>query len=535
MKRLPSLAAVAAMLAVAAALPASAAGSVATVVKTDAGAVRGFVADGLREFRGIPYAQPPVGRLRWAMPQPVKPWHGVREATRYGSICPQLKRYGLPAESNDENCLFLNVTEPVAAAAPHARKLPVFVWIHGGAFVGGSSSLYPLGEIAKRGLVVVSMNYRLGVFGFMADPDFGAAHNGGYGLEDQRAALRWVQRNIAAFGGDPRDVTLAGESAGAASVCAHLLAPKETRGLFQKAIVMSAGCVTPLPSVQDGEKTGEQVAALVGCTDKAKVLACLRSKPVKQLLEAGAKVQGSSIVTFMPVIGAETFPLPGAEAIPAGKFVHVPVLMGGTRDELRLYVAYAMQAGQTVTKANYADWLRKTYGAEADAVLKEYPVSDYSSAPAALGTVWSDFRSDVGINNCIYLETARLLSKSVPVYEFVFGDRNAPPVTTNPGFVMGAVHSSELPYFFPHFDNTQALKGPDLAPDSQALAQQMLAYWTSFAKTGHPSAPGAPHWAPFRGGATVMDLVPGHVSFFDAAAAHHCSFWHKLYPKILKQ
>lgn len=512
------------------------AGADPAVVKTDKGLVRGVIRDGVREFKGIPFAAPPIGDLRWAVAPPAKAWRGILDATAYRSACPQVERYGLTEASNDEDCLYLNVTAPYSDKEKATKKRPVIVWIYGGAFVGGSSSLYPLDYMAKSGdVIVVSMNYRLGVFGFVAHPAFDADHNGGYGLEDQRAALRWVKNNIAAFGGDTNNITVAGESAGAAGVCMHLLAPDETKGLFAKAIVQSAGCVTPLPSVADGEKIGQKVAALAGCGDEATALACLRKKPVEELLGAAAKVAGDSIVTYMPVVGAKTVPLPGAEAIPAGKFVHVPMINGGTSDELRLYVAYAAQAGQSVTKDNYADFLKETYGKNADAVLAEYPLGNYSSPPSALGSVWSDFRPDVGINNCIYLQTAKLLRKSVPVYEFVFADRNAPPVTPDPGFEMGAVHSSELPYQFPHFDNTKKVAGPDLAPASKKLSEQMTAYWTSFAQTGRPVAANAPAWGLFASDNSVMRFEPGKLGEFDAGAEHHCGFWKKLYPKILTE
>jgi para-nitrobenzyl esterase len=505
------------------------------VVMTDKGAVRGATRGGVREFKGIPYALPPTGELRWSMPKPAAAWSSTLDATRYRSPCPQAERYGIPESSDNEDCLYLNVTAPERKPW-FGRKRAVIVWIHGGAFVGGSSALYPLDTLAKSGdVVVVSMNYRLGVFGFAAHPAFEADHNGGYGLEDQRAALRWVKQNIAAFGGDPNNITVAGESAGAAGVCMHVIAPDETRGLFQKAIVQSAGCATPLPTVEEGKMTGQKIAALVGCTDDSTALTCLRGKPVKDLLAAAAKVAGSSIVTFLPVTGTKTIPLPGAQALKAGKFVKVPMMMGGTRDELRLYVAYAVQAGQDINKGNYADLLKQTYGKNADAVVKQYPLSNYSSAPAALGTVWSDFRSDVGINNCIYLETAKLIRKSAKVYAFVFGDRDAPPVTADPGFEMGAVHSSELPYQFPHFDNTTKVAGPDLKPASQKLAGRMVAYWTSFAKTGRPSAPHAPLWQPFGSDSKVMNLVPKGLGYFNAGKAHNCKFWKALYPDVLTQ
>ncbi len=507
-----------------------------SVVTTDKGKVRGVIRGGVREFKGIPYAAPPVGDLRWSLPREALAWSGVLDATRYKSACPQADRYGIPESSDNEDCLHINVTVPYKDKSDLARTRAVIVWIHGGAFVGGSSALYPLDYMARSGdVVVVSMNYRLGVFGFTAHPAFAADHNGGYGLEDQRAALRWVKRNITAFGGDPNNVTIAGESAGAAGVCMHILAPDETTGLFHKAIIQSAGCVTPLPSLKEGEKIGEKVASLVGCTDRATALPCLKKKPVKELLDGAAKAAGSAILTYMPVTGTKTVPLPGARAIAAGKFVRVPVLAGGTKDELRLYVAYAVQAGQSVTRDNYLSLLKEVYGKNGDAVLGQYPVGNYSSAPTALGTVWSDFRPDVGINNCIYLQTSKLLRKSVPVYQFVFADSEAPPVTSDPGFEMGAVHSSELPYQFPHFDNTTKVAGPDLKPASKKLAAQMMSYWTSFAKTGKPYAPGSPEWGTFNDDTMVMNLEPGKVGYFNSSAAHKCAFWKTLYPEILSE
>ena len=201
---------------------------------TDKGAVRGLVRNGVREFKGIPYAAAPVGKLRWQTPQERAPWTAVLDATKFGSSCPQVARYGLTEASYEEDCLTLNVTVPgVALNRRESGKLPVVVWIYGGAFVGGSSALYPLEHMAKIGnVIVVSINYRIGVFGFMAHPAFDRATDGDYGQADQRQALLWVKRNIASFGGDAANVTIAGESAGAASVCVQMLAPVAAKGLF---------------------------------------------------------------------------------------------------------------------------------------------------------------------------------------------------------------------------------------------------------------------------------------------------------------
>jgi para-nitrobenzyl esterase len=506
-----------------------------TVVVTDRGRVRGFVGEKVIEFRGIPYAAPPLGERRWASPAPVQPWTGELDATHYRDACPQVVRYGLTEASDVEDCLYVNVARPAAPAA-HGKPRAVLVWIHGGAFVGGASNLYPLDYLARDGdLVVVSMNYRLGALGFMAHPAFARDRAGGYALEDQRAALRWVQRNIAAFGGDPGNVTIAGESAGAASVCMQLFAPEESAGLFHKAIVQSAGCVRRMRTVEDAYAVGLKVAERVGCADPKTALACLRAAPLEALLSAQTAVTATELIAFSPSAGSRSLPRQGRDALESGHVLRVPVLNGGNRDEMRLYVGYDVAAGRPVTADSYPKAIAAIYGANAEAVISHYPVTSASSPASALGTLMSDFQPSGILANCAFLETARLAARHMPVYEYEFTDRAAPPVMDDPGFELGAVHSAELPYLFPHFSNKTLLDGPDLAPGSQHLSRDMVRYWAAFARSGRPDAKGLPAWPRFRSARDVMQLHPGQVRVFDAGAAHQCTFWQSLYPTELGQ
>ena len=501
------------------------------VIQTQEGPVRGFEQGAVTEYRGIPFAAPPVGARRFEPPAPVTPWTKVLDAKAYGSPCPQAARYGLTEASDDESCLFLNVAVPKTQAK---AKRPVIVWLYGGAFVGGSGTLYPLAHWAERGdVVLVSANYRLGPLGFMAHPAFGASHNGGYALEDQRAALRWVQRNIAKFGGDPNNVTLAGESAGAASVCMQMFAPKEAAGLFHKAIIQSAGCTVPLRTVAQAQSTGLKVAALVGCDDPATALACLRTKSAKALVDAATQVAGTELMSFSPIVGSQALPEQGTDLLASGKLLRMPVINGGNRDEMRLYVAYDVQAGGVITSETYLGRLKALYGDKAAAVQAQYPLANYPSATVALGTAMSDFMPNFGLNSCVFLKAGDAFSAHMPVYQYEFADRAAPLVTTDVGFEQGAVHSAELPYFFPRFDNTSKLTGPDLAAPSQGLSDQMIDYWSHFARDGHPWAKGAPVWSAYRSARSVIRFEPGKTRNVDLAADHHCDFWRGLYPDQL--
>lgn len=517
------------------------------VLTTPQGPLRGVVRNGVIEYRGLPYAVRPE---RWSPPLLSPGWQGLRDAGSFGPACPQQARFNLTEASSEEDCLSLNVSRPVSIAP--GRRLPVLVWIHGGAFVGGSANLYRLDALARQGLVVVTANYRLGVLGFMPHPAFDPATNGNLGLLDQREALRWVQRNIAAFGGDPSQVTLAGESAGAGSICQHLAAPELSRGLFHKAIVISGGCLMPLPTVESYGQLGSTIATAAGCpqSTRAPLLACLRAKPVEALLRAGDQATRGKTMTFGPSIGAsQATPRSMADALAQGKVHNVPVLMGGARDELRLYIGYDQQSTNPITAENYPDRLLDHYATPEEPldagrrqrILARYPLSDPRRAPETLGSVISHYNPQVGINNCLYWHTASALRRRIgmPIYGFEFNDPKALVVgvgiaaTPDPQMDFAAVHSSVLNYLFPHLSNTSRIDAPDLLPQSQPLAFQMQQIVASFARAGVPTAAGLPHWPVFQNGNSVMLLSPGNSGPYNAEAYHGCSFWRELFPSRL--
>ncbi|WP_345439049.1 carboxylesterase/lipase family protein [Actinoallomurus vinaceus] len=513
------------------AVPAMAAGNGdAAVVRTAAGPVRGVVAADHRSFEGIPYAAPPVGPLRWTSPRPVTPWTRTRDATRPGSACAQTAGFLGDAPSEAEDCLYLNVTTPRRTTG---RRLPVMVWIHGGGFYSGSGDLYGAERLATKGdVVVVTLNYRLGVFGFLAHPslDRGGRSSGDFGLEDQQAALRWVRRNAAAFGGDPGKVTLFGESAGGMSVCSHLAAPASA-GLFQRAIAQSGPCslTTQWPYKDgnwvvrpraDAERQGASVAAKLGCAGAADVATCLRGKPVSALLDASDGGQG-----FGPVSGGGVLPTDPATALATGRFAKVPVIHGTTRDEHRTFVA-ALEyfTGHATTEADYRSEIEGFFGKEKTAkVLAAYPVVKYGSASTTLATVWTDYSWA-----CTARQAERALSARVPTYAFEFADENAPWATDTPApqFATGAFHASDVQYLF---DDAQ-FRGA-LTAEQRRLSDQMIGYWTRFAHTGDPNGGGAPTWARSGPGTErVLSLAPGSggIRPVDLGREHRCGFWASL-------
>jgi para-nitrobenzyl esterase len=504
-----------ALIAAAPAVSASAGGHSAAagpVAVTANGAVRGTTSGPVSEFLGIPYAAPPVGALRWRPPQPAANWPGVRAATQFAPHCPQLASpFGQASMSED--CLFLNVFTPSHA---QAGAHPVMVWIHGGALVTGESNDYDPTKLVEDGVTVVTINYRLGALGFLADPALADANgqSGDYGLMDQQAALRWVQRNIASFGGDPRNVTIFGESAGGLSVLSQIASPA-ARGLFAKAIAESGSYNLTQASLASAETAGQAFATQAGCSDQT--AACLRSLPVSTILA------NETAAGYTPNINSEVLPQTLKSAFATGEFNRVPIINGTNHDEWRLFVALSELEGAPVTAANYQPMIASTLGVPAAAaavIAAEYPLSAYPSPAVALGAVGTD-----AIFACPALTIDQSVSNFVPTFGYEFNDENAPEDFLPPvSFPYGAAHASEIQYLM---DLPTAAFPGTLSAQQQQLATTMKSYWTNFAKRGFPSSSGTPFWPRFNHVTQqIQSLVPPTPQTeTDFAATHKCAFW----------
>ena len=451
----------------------------ALVVTTADGAVRGKTGAAADEFLGIPYAAPPVGPLRWRPPQPAASWTGLRDATSFAPHCPQpASPFGIASMSED--CLYLNVFTPAGPRRGGGR--PVLVWIHGGALVTGESNDYDPAKLVSHGTVVVTINYRLGALGFLAHPALAGrpgGPSGNYGLMDQQAALRWVQRNIRQFGGDPRNVTIAGESAGGLSVLSQLASPG-ARGLFARAIVESGAYNLTQTPLAAAETAGEAFAAQAGCASQT--AACLRGLPVSTIL-ANENPSG-----YTPDFDGSVLRQSIGTALASGQFNRVPIINGSNRDEWRLFVAIAELAGAPVTPANYQAAIASTLGvspAVAAVIAAQYPLSAFPSPAVAIGAVGTD-----AIFACPALKVDQSASAFVPTFGYEFNDENAPERFLPPvSFPYGAAHASELQYLFGL--PTAPIPGALTAPQ-QRLAASMRRYWTNFAARGFPSSAGQP-------------------------------------------
>ncbi|GAB4241909.1 MAG: carboxylesterase family protein [Elainellaceae cyanobacterium] len=464
----------------------------AQLVEIDAGTIAGSVSGDVLSFKGIPYAAPPVGNLRWRSPQPVEPWTGVRLATEYGDDCVQLPLPGDAAASGNtmsEDCLVLNVWRP--AEVNPDQKLPVLVWIHGGGFLNGSAAapIYDGTAFAQQGLVMVSFNYRLGRLGFFAHPALIAANEGAlgnYGLLDQLAALQWVQRNIAAFGGNPDQVTIMGESAGGISVMHHLISP-EARGLFHQAIVLSGGGRNYLallrnlrqgkPELPSAEESGLEFARSVGITATgAEALAALRALPAEQVngdLSMAALLTKPPTYAGGPIFDGETISVMPETVLRQSEQANVPLLIGTTSADLPVIFP------PLENPFSY-------FGANAEQAIETYN-PDGTLPPEA---VISAIAVDISMHEPARFVAKQMTAAGNPVWLYRFGyvAESLRPEQ------MGAEHASELPYLF----QTLAARYSEAVTESdRAMAQLFHTYIANFAESGNPNGEGLPAWAPY--------------------------------------
>jgi len=464
----------------------------AEAVVTESGSLAGVTEQGLSVYKGVPFAAPPVGELRWRPPQPAATWQGTRRAETFAPACPQTG-VSMPGEtppSTSEDCLYLNVWTPARNAR---ERLPVLVWIHGGGYANGSASmpLYWGDALAKRGIVVVTVAYRLGPFGFLAHPELTAESDhktsGNYGLLDQLAALEWVQRNIAAFGGDPRRVTIAGQSAGAMAVSILMASPR-AKGLFRGAIGQSGGLFEPLQLapqylLANAEKDGEAYARSL----HAASIAELRRRPAAELLT------GTAASISHPVIEPTVLPGSPYDAFASGSYNEVPLLVGFNADEAR-----ALTDVSHVAAATYEADIARGFGALPPPMIAAYPhATDGESRQARL-----DFERDLRFGWDMWT-WARLQSSHGRAYVYRFEQKPPfPEGSARHGW--GASHFAELWYVFDHLGQEDwAWSAAD-----RRVAALMADYWASFVKTGDPNGSGRPRWPTFDGG-NVMRFADG--------------------------
>jgi para-nitrobenzyl esterase len=485
-----------------------------TIVRTDQGRLRGYATKDHLVFKGIPFAKPPVGRLRFRAPRPVEPWGGTRDATQAGSACAQTIQYGTPEPQfkGSEDCLYLNVHVPRGIRQP----MPVMVFLHGGGFGQGDGGLYDPRPVSGRGdVVVVTPNYRLGALGFLHQPGLGGRWAGNFGIADQQAALRWVRRNIVAFGGDRTNVTLWGESAGAYSVCAQLASPT-ARGLFDKAITQSGPCGNDLLTRKVATRRAHAAAEELGCDSRRHVAHCLRAVPTRALADLGfEEVRLTRFITnlpWMPLAGTPAIPVQPLRAARAGTVDRVPMIAGGTRDEMRTYVVdRVLRGGGRVTAENYRQVVRELYGENADRVLARYPHRRYESPGIALATILTDEGRGAGACQQVAFDDA--MSAHAPVFAFEFAE---PTGRIIEGIPEGASHGADVPYFFDSY-------GQDSEPPAgkeAALANTLIDHWTRFARTGHPGG----DWQGYRAG-HARSFSTSHIGRVDLERTHRCDFW----------
>lgn len=462
-----------------------------SIVRTEAGSVEGKIESGIAVYRGVPFAQPPVGPLRWRAPQLPKPWEGVKHADTYAPACEQVATanpaLGIPALPTSEDCLYLNIWSPARSPRDH---LPVMVWIYGGGFTGGATAipLYDGTNLARKGVILVSIAYRLGPFGFLADRELtqeSKRSSGNYGLLDQIAGLKWVQRNIAAFGGDPHRVTIFGESAGGISV-SMLAASPLANGLFQGAISESGGSFgspktdaeggVNVPTLETAERSGAAFLAALGVSTIAEA----RKLPAERILKGpGATVMGGR---FWPNFDGYVLPRDEYLLYSAGVQNDTPVLIGTNADEGAIFP-------HPHDAASFIKLVRAQYGAYADKLLAAYPAGSDEQAARSASALMRD--TAFGWNTWTW---ARLQSRTGKGRAYLYYFNHRPPYPDVPFFKgVGATHGAELAYVF----GNPAEQNMHFTESDRALSEAVMTYWTDFAKRGDPNGDGLPHWQPF--------------------------------------
>lgn len=490
----------------------------APVADTAQGQVVGALVGDTRVFMGIPFAEPPVGDLRWKPPVPHAPWADPLDATKKGRACTQNNPLnGKFDATTGEDCLYLNVWAP---QKPASEKVPVLVWIHGGAFTlgsGGDAAYNGQAFSEATGAIVVTINYRLGPLGFLALPELSgedAAHptSGNYGMLDQRLALSWVKENIAAFGGDPANVTIFGESAGGISSCLHMVMPASS-GLFHRAILQSGPC-DRVDSMDQATTQGALFVDKLACTGQSDVLACLRGKPVEDLMSAlptGSNFLDAEVSWFPIVDGVELPDAPDA-LITAGTFEKVPVIMGTNADEATLF--FALAGTQIADEAQFemlAEQLVPGKGAE---IVALYPTAEYGSAQAAGAAAIGD----AGFI-CPTRRTARALAKgSAPTYLYHF--------TFDPGTSLlgdlGAFHSAEIKYVL---GNPGQLLPGQLTDEEIVLSKAMMGYWSRLAAKGDPNDASAVMWPEYDQAGDQNIVFGTTITTQTGLRKDQCDFW----------
>ena len=441
---------------------------------------------GLDEFKGIPYAAPPLGRLRWKPPQPVAAWKDVRKADHFGPRCMQRPIFSdmvFRSDGMSEDCLYLNVWKPAHAGK---AKLPVLVYFYGGGFVGGDGSepRYDGAALAQRGIVTVTVNYRLDVFGFLASPALAAEspHHaaGNYGLLDQHAALEWVKRNIAEFGGDPAQVTIGGESAGSMSVSALMASPL-SKNLVHRAIGESGamlGNLNPTP-LDEAMREGEAFQRKVGASSPE----ALRAMNAQALLDAAGQ---PGVPEFRPDVDGYFFPRAPKDIYEAGDQAHIPLLLGANSQEG--YYANLLEKDQPPTPANYQAAVRKQFGEHATDILKLYPGRNEAEVKASGTALAGDHF--IAFSTWDWMRLHRQTGKA-PVYYYYFTQARPAKRDGSAGPDAGAVHSGEIEYALGNLPGNPVYAWT--AAD-QRVSEIMQGYWAQFIKTGNPNGPGLPHW-----------------------------------------